>query len=148
MSEHKIKLAWKRTTPNFDYNTYNRDHTWEFDNGLKVSASAAVEYKGNPACVDPEETLVAAIAGCHMLTFLAIASKKGYVVDQYADSPVGILENDSEGIMRVTRATLKPKITFSGGKKPGAEDLKKLHEKAHEHCFIANSVRTQITVET
>jgi organic hydroperoxide reductase OsmC/OhrA len=91
---------------------------------------------------------VAALSSCHMLTFLAIASKKGFVVDDYRDEAVGVLEKNAEGRLAVTRVTLRPRIGFSGDRVPSVEEIERMHESAHRGCFIANSVRTEVTVAT
>jgi organic hydroperoxide reductase OsmC/OhrA len=147
MSEHVVTVSWRRETPDFTYDTYKRDHRWEFGSGSLVHASAAPEFRGNPDLVDPEEALVAALSSCHMLTFLAIASRKRYVVDSYTDAAVGYLEKNANGKLAVTRVTLRPRVTFSGDRQPAAADIDRMHHTAHEECFIANSVTTQITVE-
>jgi organic hydroperoxide reductase OsmC/OhrA len=148
MSEHKVTVEWKRETPDFSYQTYNRDHDWAFDAGVTVRASAAPAYLGNTACVDPEEAFVASLSSCHMLTFLAIASKKRFVLDEYRDQAVGILGKDTAGRLAITKVTLRPKVQFSGDKAPSPEELEQMHEQAHDACFIANSVKTEVTVET
>jgi len=147
MSEHKVTLTWKRGDAPFDYQKYPRDHTWKFDGGHEMTASAAPAYLGNPKNVDPEEAYVASLSSCHMLTFLAIACKQKFVMDDYVDEAVGVMEKNAEGKLAITKVTLKPKITFSGDKKPTAEELDKMHHAAHENCFIASSVKTEITVE-
>ncbi|MCA9408095.1 MAG: OsmC family protein [Candidatus Omnitrophica bacterium] len=146
MSEHKIVLEWKRESENFDYDTYNRNHAVAFDNGLKIKASAAPDYKGHPGCVDPEEMLVAAVSSCHMLTFLAIASKRKIVIDQYDDNAVGFLEKNSDEKMAVTRIELHPQIVYGQDKKPTKEEEGALHQQAHQHCFIANSVSARVQI--
>ena len=111
-----------------------------------MPASAAPAYLGNPQRVDPEAAFVAALSSCHMLTFLALASNKGFVVDSYVDSAVGHLEKNAAGKFAVTRVDLNPKIAFSGAKLPAQADLDWLHDKAHKECFIANSVTTEVHV--
>jgi organic hydroperoxide reductase OsmC/OhrA len=147
MSEHKVTLTWQRGDKPFDYQKYSRDHTWKFDGGHEMEASAAPAYLGNPQHVDPEEAYVASLSSCHMLTFLAIAAKQKFVLDEYVDEAVGHMEKNAEGKMAITRVTLKPRIKFSGDKQPAKEELDKMHHAAHENCFIANSVKTEITVE-
>ena len=147
MSEHKVTLEWKRETPDFSYQSYNRDHDWTFDAGVTVRASAAPAYLGNSGCVDPEEAFVASLSSCHMLTFLAIAARKRYVVDAYLDQAVGILAKNAAGNLAITKVTLRPEIRFSGEKQPNTEELMRLHEQAHHACFIASSVKTEIVVE-
>lgn len=146
MSEHKVNLRWERGGAEFAYQKYPRDHTWSFDGGHKMTASAAPAFLGNPANVDPEEAFVASLSSCHMLTFLAIACKQKFVLDDYVDDAVGHMEKNAEGRMAITRVELHPKITWSGDRKPSDEELDKMHHLAHEQCFIANSVKTEVTV--
>ena len=146
MSEHKATIVWNRDSKDFTYKTYSRDHAWKFPNGVEIPASATPAYLGNPNRVDPEAALVAALSSCHMLTFLALAANKGFVVESYEDDAVGHLEKNAAGKMAVTRVELRPKIIFSGAKQPAAADLDGLHDKAHKECFIANSVTTDVRV--
>src|ERR1700719_4879493 len=127
MSEHKVTLKWARGGADFSYQKYPRDHAWSFDGGHTMTASAASAYLGNPANVDPEEAFVASLSSCHMLTFLAIACKQKFLLDEYVDEAVGHMEKNAEGKLAITRVTLKPKITFSGEKKPRADELDKLN---------------------
>lgn len=147
MSHHRATIEWRRESSDMGYETYNRDHTVEFDNGLKLAASSAPDYKGSEDKVDPEELLVAAIANCHMLTFLAFCSKKRLTLDSYRDSAVGLLEKNENGKLAITRVTLRPETTFAPGVEISREELEKLHHRAHEECFIANSVRAEVVVE-
>ncbi len=147
MSEHKVAIEWKKETEGFTYETYNRDHLWIFEGGTTVTASAAPAYRGNPAHVNPEDALVAALSSCHMLTFLAVAAKRKFVVERYGDQAVGFLEKNQQGKLAVTRVTLHPRVVFGGSTQPTPEQLQKLHEEAHSQCFIANSVTTAVTVE-
>lgn len=145
MSEHKANIAWSRDGKDFGYKNYSRDHVWRFPNGIEVAASATPAYLGNASRVDPEAAFVAALSSCHMLTFLAIASMKGFVIDSYDDNAVGHLEKNAAGKMALTRVDLRPKIVFSG-KQPTPADLDAMHDKAHKECFIANSVTTEVKV--
>jgi organic hydroperoxide reductase OsmC/OhrA len=147
MSEHKVTIDWKRQTSDFDFKTYNRDHNWLFDAGVTVRASATPSYQGNPACVDPEEAFVASLSSCHMLTFLAICARSGFIPDSYRDDATGILAKDSGGRLAITNVTLRPAVKFGGAKTPTQEETAKLHEQAHHACFIANSVKTEVVVE-
>jgi organic hydroperoxide reductase OsmC/OhrA len=147
MSEHKATIHWRRETADFAYETYNRDHNWQFDGGITVRASAAPAYLGNIACVDPEEAFVASLSSCHMLTFLSMAARKHLTVDEYQDEASGVLAKDAEGRLAITAVTLRPRITFSGKTAPTADEISALHDKAHHACFIANSVKTQVTVQ-
>jgi organic hydroperoxide reductase OsmC/OhrA len=150
MSEHKATISWKRTSPDFIKGKYSREHSWTFDGGLTIPASPSPSVVpapySNPANVDPEEAYVASISSCHMLTFLYLASKQGFQVDSYEDQAVGLMSKNEKGAAWVSAVTLNPKITYSGEKLPAAEDQAHLHHLAHEQCFIANSVKTTITV--
>ena len=145
MSEHKAAVKWSRDGKDFTYKTYSRDHVW-VANGNEIPASATPQYLGNPNRVDPEAALVSALSSCHMLTFLALAAMKGFIVESYEDNAVGHLEKNAAGKFAVTRVDLHPKIAFGGAKQPTAEDLDALHDKAHKECFIANSVLTEVRV--
>ena len=146
MSEHKATLRWERGDAEFSYQKYPRDHTWSFDGGHTMTGTAAPAYLGNPANVDPEEAFVASLSSCHMLTFLAIACKQKFVLDSYEDEAVGHMEKNAEGRLAITKVELHPKIKWSGEKEPTAEELEKIHHAAHDNCFIANSVKTEVTV--
>jgi organic hydroperoxide reductase OsmC/OhrA len=146
MSEHKANILWSRGGADFSYKNYSRDHIWRFDNGVEVTASAAPAYLGNPRRVDPEAAFVAALSSCHMLTFLALAANKGFVVDSYVDNAMGRLEKNANGKLAVTSVELRPDVLFCGAKVPTQADLDWLHDKAHRECFIANSVTTEVKV--
>jgi organic hydroperoxide reductase OsmC/OhrA len=151
MSEYLATIEWRRDGAVFSDNRYSRAHTWRFDGGLTVPGSSSPHVVrppySDPAAVDPEEAFVASVSSCHMLWFLSLAAKAGFVVDSYSDEAVGVMEKNAEGKLAVTRIILRPKIEVAGTKKPAAGDIDALHHKAHEECFIANSVRTAITVE-
>lgn len=145
-------VRWNRNDAKFTDNRYSRVHEWEFDEGVKVRASASPHVVRAPFsatdAVDPEEAFVASLSSCHMLWFLSIAAKNGYVVDSYTDAAVGVMEKNGDGKLAMTRVTLKPDVTFSGERIPTAEELAALHHEAHEECFIANSVKTEVRVES
>jgi organic hydroperoxide reductase OsmC/OhrA len=150
VSEHEATVEWRRQGAGFDYQTYSRAHTLSFDGGIRVPASAApanipATAKG-AAGVDPEQAFVASLSSCHMLWFLHLASKAKMVVDRYVDHASGILGKNGEGREAMTRVTLRPTVAFSG-RKPSAEEHAQLHEAAHRKCFIANSVKTEVTIE-
>jgi organic hydroperoxide reductase OsmC/OhrA len=152
MSEHIAIISWKRTAPETDFakGKYSRDHTWTFDGGVTVpgSASAIVPAPwASAACVDPEEALVAAASSCHMLSFLYVASKAGFQIDSYEDRAVGSMAKNDKGVLWVNVIALRPKIAFGGAKLPSAAELEHLHHLAHEQCFIANSIKSEIKVE-
>jgi organic hydroperoxide reductase OsmC/OhrA len=150
MSEHKATIKWQRTSPDFLKGKYSREHTWTFDGGVTVPASASLAVVpapwSNPAGVDPEEAFVAAISSCHMLTFLYLACKAGFQIDSYKDEAVGIVTKSEKGLPWVSLVTLHPKITYSGEKLPTPADEERLHHLAHGQCFIANSVKTEVAV--
>jgi organic hydroperoxide reductase OsmC/OhrA len=150
MAEHKAIISWQRNGPDFLKGKYSREHTWTFDGGLTVAASASPSVVplpwSNAANVDPEEAFVAALSSCHMLTYLYLASREGFQVESYRDEAVGIMTKDEKGVPWVSVVTLNPKIVYSGDKAPGPADVDRLHHLAHEQCFIANSVKSKITV--
>ena len=145
MAEHKIRLVWEKDDKPFTYETYTRNHTIAFKKGTPLTFSAAPAYKGDASKGDPEDMLVAALSSCHMLSFLAIAAKKKFILKSYEDDAVGFLENDG-GKLWMTRVILSPRIEWENA--PDAETLEQMHHQAHEICFIANSVKTSVTVES
>jgi len=150
MSEYKATIKWQRTSPDFPKGEYSREHAWTFDGGVTVPASASPSVVpvpfSNPAHVDPEEAFVATISSCHMLTFLYLASKQGFQIDSYEDESVGVTTKNEKGVPWISLVTLNPKIVYSGDKKPSPPAEKDLHHLAHQQCYIANSVKTEITV--
>jgi organic hydroperoxide reductase OsmC/OhrA len=147
MSKHTSSLRWNRGDKPFTYEGYSRDHEWIFDGGQRLTGSAAQAFLGSQDGVDPEEALVVALSSCHMLTLLAIAAKKGWVVDRYEDDAEGTLAKNAEGKLAITHVILRPRIVFAEGTVLDADTLHYLHHQAHEHCFIANSVKTEVSVE-
>jgi organic hydroperoxide reductase OsmC/OhrA len=151
MSEHKASISWKRTDPDFLSGKYSREHTWAFDGGLTVPASASPSVVpapwSNAAHVDPEEAFVAALSSCHMLTYLYLASREGFQVDSYFDEAVGVMTKTEKGVPWVSSVTLHPRIAYGGGHLPEPADEQRLHHSAHEQCFIANSVKTSVSVQ-
>jgi organic hydroperoxide reductase OsmC/OhrA len=144
VSEHKVEVVWSRDGAEFGTG-YDRNHSWLFEGGVTVPASSAPGLSGDPARVDPEEAFVASISSCHMLWFLHLAGDRGLVVDRYADAAVGTMARGDDGRIWVTKVDLRPEIHWSGTP-PSATDVDALHHLSHERCFIANSVRTTITV--
>ena len=151
MSIYTANIRWNRTGDgDFAKGQYSRAHEWSFDGGITVPASSSplsvrLPYSVAEA-VDPEEALVAALASCHMLTFLYVAAKQGFVIDAYADDAVGEMTKNERGKLWVSKVTLSPKITFTGDKRPSPEQLDELHHLAHEECYIANSVKSEVVV--
>ena len=150
MAQHKAKIEWKCTTPDFRLGKYTREHTWSFDGGVSVPASAAPAVVpapwSNPAHVDPEEAFVASISSCHMLTYLHVARLAGFQIESYADEAVGEMAKNERGVAWVAVVTLNPTIIYSGDKRPTHEQEAELHHKAHDGCFISQSVKTEVKV--
>lgn len=149
MSKHTATIQWQRQASEiFSDSQYSRAHTWTFDGGLQVPASPSPHVVPLPLSVaenvDPEEAFVAALSSCHMLVFLSIAAKRRYVIDSYVDAAEGELTKGDNGKEWVSRVELNPSIVFSGDKQPTQEQLEKMHHMAHENCFIANSVKTEV----
>lgn len=151
MSDYFAKVIWRRGDQPFENNRYSRGHVWEFDGGAKVPASSSPHVVPLPLSVaenvDPEEAFVASLSSCHMLFFLSIAAKQGFVIDEYVDDAVGTIDKDAEGHQAITKVRLRPRIGFSGEKQPTSEQLEGMHHKAHRLCFIANSVKSEVTTE-
>jgi organic hydroperoxide reductase OsmC/OhrA len=151
MSEYHATIEWSRGDQPFLDNKYARAHDWRFDGGAVVRGSSAPGSVpvplSDPAAVDPEEALVAAASSCHMLFFLAYAAKEGFVVDHYRDEAVGVMGRDERGKVAITSVTLRPAVMFSGDKRPDAAAIADLHQRSHDHCYIANSLRGPVTVE-
>ncbi len=149
MSEHKATVTWTHSRGEFLKGTFSREHMWTFDGGVTVPASpspSAVRAPySNEANVDPEEAYVASISSCHMLTFLYFASRQGVDVTSYEDEAVGVMTKNERGIPWVSTVVLHPRIVYAGAP-PSPEDEERLHHRAHEGCYIANSVKTEITV--
>jgi organic hydroperoxide reductase OsmC/OhrA len=152
MAEHKAIIRWKHSNGDFLKGRYSREHTWTFDGGMTVQASPSPSVVPlpycNPAHVDPEEAYVASIASCHMLTYLHVASRAGFEVTSYEDEAVGVMTKNERGVPWVSSVKLQPRIIYAGEKRPTPEDEQRLHHAAHDGCFIANSVKTEITVST
>ena len=148
MHEYRATTVWRRTSDTFTYDTYNRAHDVTFGGGEVVPWSAAPEFKGDADRVNPEEAFVASLSTCHMLTFLAVAARKRFTIDSYVDEAVGHMERSADGKYWVSRVTLRPKVTFSGDRQPSTHEISELHRAAHDNCFVANSVKSEVTVES
>ena len=151
MSQHLATIHWTRPQDEkFTDSRYSRAHTWTFDGGVRVPASSALSSVPPPYSkaenVDPEEALVAAASSCHMLAFLYLAAKAGLVVDSYDDAAVGAMSRNSRGRLAVTSVLLSPEVVFSGSRSPSEAEVTALHHEAHEECYIANSISSEITV--
>lgn len=149
---YRATVIWQREAgADFLKGRYSRGHVWRFDGGIEVKASASPLIVPKPFApedaVDPEEAFVASLSSCHMLTFVDLARRAGFVVDSYADTAEGEMEKNADGRFWMARVTLRPSIVFSGDKRPMPADLDRLHHAAHQECFIANSVTTDVRVE-
>ncbi len=150
MSKHEAILNWQLQGDEFLQGRYSREHTWTFDGGITLPASPAPTSVpapfSNPAHVDPEEAFVAAVASCHLLTFLYLAYRAGILVTAYQDHPVGEMTKNERGVPWVSRITLHPVIQYAGPHPPDAATESRLHHAAHEQCYLANSIRTEVVV--
>jgi len=148
---YEARIAWERDGAIFTDNKYSRAHEWSFDGGITLPGSSSPSVVRLPfskaEAIDPEEALVASASSCHMLSFLYLAAKRGFVVDRYVDHAIGVMEKNAEGRLAITKIALRPRIEFSGEKSPTAADLSALHHEAHEECYIANSIRSEVVVE-
>ena len=150
MSSYKATIVWSRGSQVFSDRRYSRGHLWRFDGGIEVAASSSPSVVPLPmsvaAAVDPEEAFIASLSSCHMLWFLDFACRASHVVETYEDEAQGEMGRDASGRIAMLKVVLRPKVVFSGVI-PGADTLKKLHHSAHESCFIANSVKTEVVCE-
>lgn len=151
MHRYQARISWSRAGAAFVDNRYSRAHQWSFDGGARVSASASPQIVPAPFSVaehvDPEEALIAAASSCHMLWFLSLAADRGWLVERYVDDAVGVMGKNEQGRLAITRITLRPQIEFGGSMAPTDSELATMHEAAHQRCFIANSLRSQIVIE-
>jgi organic hydroperoxide reductase OsmC/OhrA len=151
MGEHRAVIEWSRDGASFTDKRYSRGHRWSFDGGVEVPASSSPHVVPLPhsvaAAVDPEEAFVASLSSCHMLSFLWVAALRGFVVDRYRDEAVGVLGKDPNGRLVIMRVTLRPDARFGGDRRPTKDELSAMHHQAHEECFIAGSVKTDVRCE-
>ena len=150
MSTYTAKISWKNDSPDtFTKNRYTRGHTWSFDGGIEVPASSSPHAVRVPfsieEAVDPEEALVAAASSCHMLSFLWVAARRGFQIDSYVDDAVGEM-TETEGKQWVSKITLDPQIEWVGDTQPTGEEITAMHHEAHEVCYIANSIKSEVVV--
>jgi len=151
MTAHSAAVEWQRGDADFTSGAYSRAHTWRFDGGVQVPASASPHLVPSPhsvaTAVDPEEAYVAALASCHMLWFLSNAARHGFTVDGYRDEASGTLARNADAKLAMTEVVLRPRVVFSGDRRPSPEEHMAMHHEAHESCFLASSVRTLIRLE-
>jgi organic hydroperoxide reductase OsmC/OhrA len=149
---YRATVTWRaRDGEDFTRGRYSRAHEWQFDGGVRVPASAAPSHVplpfAEPGAVDPEEAYVAALSSCHMLFFLHLAGKRGFAVAAYEDQAFGEMAKRDDGREWIARVTLRPDVTYAGGKSPSPADIERLHHDAHDLCFLANSVLTEVLVD-
>jgi len=151
MQQFEATIAWRRGAQPFTDQRYSRLHQWMFDGGLQIPASSSPLSvplpMSDPAAVDPEEALVAAVSSCHMLFFLSIAAQRGFTVDDYRDQAIGIMDKNADGKLAMTSITLRPAIAFGGGRRPQRAELDAIHHAAHQRCYIANSIKADVAIE-
>ncbi|MBT3067277.1 OsmC family protein [Rhodoferax sp. U11-2br] len=151
MAQYTADIVWQREGQDFLDNRYSRKHLLRFDGGVEVAGSSSPHVVPLPmsdaAAIDPEEAFVASLASCHMLWFLSIAAKKRFCVDRYHDSAVGVMSQNEQGKLAMTVVTLRPAVSFSGEKQPTRAQIEALHHEAHEACYIANSVKSEVRCE-
>ncbi len=151
MADYTAQVLWQRGEQDFLGNRYSRRHLLRFDGGVEVAGSSSPHVVPLPwsdaAAVDPEEAFVASLASCHMLWFLSIAAKRRFCVDRYADAASGTMARNAQGRLAMTVVTLRPEVQFSGELQPTREQIEQMHHEAHEECFIANSVKTEVRCE-
>ena len=147
--EYKATIRWQRGEQPFTDRKYSRGHDWAFD-GLTVPGSSSPAVVKAPLsredAIDPEEALVASLSSCHMLFFLEFAARDGFRIDDYRDDAVGVMGKTAAGKVMMSKVTLNPHIVFSGEKKPTPADIERLHHRAHEECYIANSVKSEVVI--
>lgn len=151
MSDHLATITWHRNAADFLDDRYSRAHQWTFDGGIEVAASSSPSVVPVPmsdaSAIDPEEAFVASLSSCHMLWFLSVARKRGFVVERYRDAAVGTVARNASGKLAMTTVTLRPQVSFAGDRQPAHAELEHLHEAAHAQCFLANSVRSDVRCE-
>lgn len=152
MAQHNATIKWQRgDNESYLDNKYSRAHRWQFDGGAQIAASSSPSIVAVPYSVaenvDPEEAFVASLSSCHMLFFLSIAAGQGWIVDLYEDKAIGTMAKDIDGNISMTKVVLRPLVRFSQVKQPNLEQLEQMHHLAHQKCFIANSVKTEVVTE-
>ena len=151
MSTYSATIAWQRGQQTFSDHRYSRRHAWQFDGGMVVPGSSSPQVVPLPmsdaSAVDPEEAFVASLSSCHLLWFLDIAARAGWVVDDYRDQASGVLARNAGGQLAMTVVTLRPQLRFAGDRQPDQAEVRRLHHAAHQACFIANSVKSEVRCE-
>ena len=146
MSEHKVTFSWERKGSDFSYKTFSRDHEWDFGHENKINATAAPEFLGNPELIDPEQAFVASITSCHALTFLALCALQKIEIKSYSDNAIGHLEKAEDGKPWLSKIDLHPEIQLASPDTVSKEKIEELHQKAHQECFLARSIKTAVQI--
>jgi organic hydroperoxide reductase OsmC/OhrA len=151
MATYTAEVLWSRLGQKFIDNQYSRKHILRFDGGIEVAGSSSPQVVplpySAPDAIDPEEAFVSSLSSCHMLWFLSIAANQGFVVDAYHDIAEGVMEKNSHGKFMMSIVTLRPEVKFSGERQPTSYEIEQMHHQAHDECFIANSVKTEVRCE-
>ena len=151
MAEYVAEVIWQRGEQDFLGNRYSRKHLLRFDGGLEIAGSSSPHVVPVPmsdeTAVDPEEAFIASLASCHMLWFLSIAAKRRFCIDDYHDNASGLMQANAAGKLFISQVTLRPAVNFSGERLPTREQIEQMHHQAHEECFIANSVKSEVRCE-
>lgn len=151
MAEIMVAVDWSRRNDAFLDNRYSRAHQWRFDGGSEVRASSSPHIvpipMSDPSAVDPEEAFVVSLSSCHMLWFLSIAARRGLIVNRYIDRAIGEMGKREDGKLVMTNVRLRPEIEWAEPV-PSAETIADIHHQSHAECFIANSVRTTVSIES
>ena len=149
MHRYSATITWERDGADFVGLKYSRAHRWTLDGGLELRASASPQHvrepMSDPAGIDPEEAFVAALSSCHLLSFLYVAAKRGHTVERYVDDAEGVMSHNEQGRLAITRVVLRPRVTYASA--PDVETDAAMHHEAHDACYIANSVRTEVVVQ-
>jgi organic hydroperoxide reductase OsmC/OhrA len=152
MSKHTTTVRWKNNGPDFLSRRYSREHTLHFDGGAEVTGSPSAQIVpapwSNPAGVDPEEMFIASVSSCHMLWFLHVACDGGLLAESYEDEAEGVMTKNERGVLWISQIILRPRIVWSGDRQPTADEVVHLHHLAHEQCFIASSIKTEVIVQS
>lgn len=151
MAQYSAEITWQRGDQDFVGNRYSRRHAIRFDGGAEWAGSSSPHVVpvplSDPSAVDPEEAFIASLSSCHMLWFLSIAATRGFCVERYVDRAVGRMGANAAGKIAMTVVTLRPEVQFSGGRLPSSAQIEEMHHAAHDECFIANSVKTEVRCE-
>ncbi|TGK21055.1 OsmC family peroxiredoxin [Leptospira fluminis] len=146
MSEYRIQLNWKKGPEEFKYETYDRTHSIRFGGGQEIKGSSTASTFGREEYANPEEIIAASLSSCHMLTFLAVAAKRKYVVLEYSDTAISTLDKNENGKLAIVKIDIHPKTKFSSENVPTEEELRTLHELSHKSCFIGNSIKAEVII--